>query len=233
MVTTPDPNDLHDPSRSGATREKLILAAEELFAQQGLDAVSLRQVNTAAGQKNASAAHYHFGSKEALIDAVHGYRIARVNQRRATRLANAQANGALSLRAIVEAVIIPLSEEVAAPGGENYIQLLSQINSHPNSDLAKLMRSRSTEALQACAKHAAAMLPDVPANVFRLRFGLLLQTAIAALANRQRLLVTVDEQPFPAPLVLSALVDMQVASLSAPVSENTLLELRNAGLQPA
>ena len=53
--------------RSGATRERLILAAEELFARDGLDAVSLRQVNTAAGQRNASAAHYHFGSKQGMV----------------------------------------------------------------------------------------------------------------------------------------------------------------------
>src|SRR4051812_3185413 len=104
--------DIHDPTRSGATREKLILAAEELFAHQGLDAVSLRQVNTAAGQRNASAAHYHFGSKDALIDAVHGYRLARVNQRRTARLAAARARGPLSLRDIVEAVVLPLAEEI-------------------------------------------------------------------------------------------------------------------------
>ena len=233
MATVTHPPDLPEATRSGATREKLILAAEELFAHQGLDAVSLRQVNTAAGQRNASAAHYHFGSKDALIDAVHGYRLARVNQRRAARLAASRAKGPLALRDLVEAVIFPLAEEVEAPGGENYIQLLNQINNHPSFDLAKLMRSRSTEALQTCAKLAAEMLPDVPADVFRLRFGLLLQTAIAALANRQRLLVTVDEQPFPAALVLSVLVDSQVANLSAPVSPATLQELQNAERQRA
>ena len=49
------------------TRQQLILAAEKLFAESGIDSVSLRQINLEAGQKNSSAAHYHFGSKDALI----------------------------------------------------------------------------------------------------------------------------------------------------------------------
>ena len=54
---------------SQQTREELILAAERLFSEFGIDAVSLRQINAAAGQRNSSAAHYHFGSKDALIAA--------------------------------------------------------------------------------------------------------------------------------------------------------------------
>jgi AcrR family transcriptional regulator len=227
-------SDVSECTRSSATREKLILAAEELFARQGLDAVSLRQVNVAAGQRNASAAHYHFGSKEALIDAVHGYRLERVNQRRKQRLAEKSAKGPLSLREIVEAVVFPLAEEVGqTPGGENYIQLLGQINSHPSSDLAKLMRSRATEGLQTCARLAAEGLPDVPPDLFHIRFGLLLFLAIGALASRSRVLVTRREQPVAAPLLLSTLIDVMVGMLAAPVSESTRQELLRETLQSA
>ncbi|MFI7007035.1 TetR/AcrR family transcriptional regulator [Streptomyces sp. NPDC050145] len=52
-----------------ATRQQLIKAAERLFATQGVDAVSVRAVNAAAGQGPASV-HYHFGSKENLVAAV-------------------------------------------------------------------------------------------------------------------------------------------------------------------
>jgi AcrR family transcriptional regulator len=48
----------------------LILAAMRLMADRGLGAVSLRSVNVAAGAKNASAAHYYFGSKLGLIEAI-------------------------------------------------------------------------------------------------------------------------------------------------------------------
>ncbi|MFC7446912.1 TetR/AcrR family transcriptional regulator [Rhodococcus daqingensis] len=52
-----------------ATRNRLVKAAERLFAAQGVDAVSVRAVNAAAGQGPA-AVHYHFGSREGLLAAV-------------------------------------------------------------------------------------------------------------------------------------------------------------------
>jgi AcrR family transcriptional regulator len=52
---------------SGAeTREQLMDAAEELFAQFGVDAVSIRSINSAAGLAPA-AVHYHFGTKDRLL----------------------------------------------------------------------------------------------------------------------------------------------------------------------
>ncbi|EGD53425.1 TetR/AcrR family transcriptional regulator [Gordonia neofelifaecis] len=58
------------PNRLGeATRRKLIRTAEKLFAAEGVDAVSLRAINTAAGQ-GAAAVHYHFGTKDDLLTAV-------------------------------------------------------------------------------------------------------------------------------------------------------------------
>ncbi|MDI3405733.1 TetR/AcrR family transcriptional regulator [Streptomyces cavernicola] len=52
-----------------ATRQRLVKAAERLFAAHGVDAVSVRAINAAAGQGPASV-HYHFGSKENLLAAV-------------------------------------------------------------------------------------------------------------------------------------------------------------------
>ncbi|ALG83658.1 TetR/AcrR family transcriptional regulator [Gordonia phthalatica] len=58
------------PNRLGtATRALLIETAERLFAEQGIDAVSVRSINTAAGQ-GAAAVYYHFGTKEGLLTAV-------------------------------------------------------------------------------------------------------------------------------------------------------------------
>ncbi|MDG1463243.1 MAG: TetR family transcriptional regulator, partial [Gammaproteobacteria bacterium] len=69
-------------SSSQRTRLQIILAAERLFGEQGIDAVSLRQINVAAGQKNSSATHYHFGNKETLVAAIYEYRMQNVNERR-------------------------------------------------------------------------------------------------------------------------------------------------------
>lgn len=55
--------------QGAATRQRLVKAAERLFASQGVDAVSVRAVNAAAGL-GAASVHYHFGSKDDLLRAV-------------------------------------------------------------------------------------------------------------------------------------------------------------------
>ena len=54
----------------GDTKGSLILSGLELFATQGLDAVSMRTINAHAGARNASAVHYHFGSKMGMVKAI-------------------------------------------------------------------------------------------------------------------------------------------------------------------
>ena len=68
------------------TRDKLVAAAERLFAERGANNVSLREINRAAGQKNVAALHYHFGSRRALMLAIFERRMAGINQRRLAML---------------------------------------------------------------------------------------------------------------------------------------------------
>ena len=60
---------LRGDERELPTERRLLLAAERLFAERGVDAVSLRTINTAAGT-NVASLHYHYGSKEALLEAL-------------------------------------------------------------------------------------------------------------------------------------------------------------------
>ena len=46
------------------TRERLLLTAEKLLGERGINGVSLREITREAGQRNASALHYHFGSRD-------------------------------------------------------------------------------------------------------------------------------------------------------------------------
>jgi AcrR family transcriptional regulator len=56
--------------RSAATREAILAAAERLYAEHGLAAVSNRQISEAAGQGNVTAVNYHFGTRHDLVRAV-------------------------------------------------------------------------------------------------------------------------------------------------------------------
>src|SRR5690349_7259062 len=52
------------------TKRQLISAAESLFAERGIDGVSLREITVAAGVRNSTALQYHFGTREGLVRAV-------------------------------------------------------------------------------------------------------------------------------------------------------------------
>src|SRR5690606_36644825 len=67
--------------RSGSTREAILDSAEALFARQGHDGTSMRQITSEAGV-NLAAVNYHFGSKEALVQAVLKRRLAVLNHER-------------------------------------------------------------------------------------------------------------------------------------------------------
>ena len=79
MIQTKE-STLRDQGRDIDGRELLLSAALKLFATHGIDAVSIRAVNREAGL-GAASAHYHFGTKEALLDAVLEMHVDKVSER--------------------------------------------------------------------------------------------------------------------------------------------------------
>ena len=71
-----------------STRVMLMEVAERLFAARGIEAVSLREIQQAAGQSNTSVIRYHFGSREGLIRALIAYRQASLGTDRQAMLAS-------------------------------------------------------------------------------------------------------------------------------------------------
>lgn len=69
----------------GATRRRLLEAAEELFSERGFERVSVRDVTEKAGA-NVAAINYHFGSREGLVERVIERYITPVNEERVARL---------------------------------------------------------------------------------------------------------------------------------------------------
>jgi len=72
-------------SRSAYTRARILEAAEGLFDEKGYESTSLREI-TAKARVNLSSVHYHFGSKEGLIHAVHERMITALNRERVEML---------------------------------------------------------------------------------------------------------------------------------------------------
>jgi AcrR family transcriptional regulator len=118
-------------TRGDAARSALIATAERLFAERGLEGVSLRDVSAAAGQRNHSAAQYHFGGRDGLIAAVVDARMSIINERRHVRFAaisDAGRDG--DLRSLVEVLVAPTVEVVHESDGW-YARFLSRVRWEP------------------------------------------------------------------------------------------------------
>ena len=215
---------------SAGTREALLLAGERLIAEYGIDAVSLRQINTAAGQRNSSAAHYHFGSKEALIRAIFDYRMERVNRSRQLKLATIreQSDGHPEPRQLVETFVYPIVEEIRdSEGGSFYIRFLSQAISHPQTDTNKYSENLLANAASSAFKQLKQAVPGIPEPILGQRFGLMWEMIIHSLADRERdSELRAQSQHIDQDLFISNLIDTATGALIAPVNPTTAMEFK-------
>ena len=101
---------------SPTTSERVLRAAEALFAERGFDTVSLRDI-TGAAEVNVAAVNYHFGSKDKLVDAVVERHVTPINQERLRLLDEYEAQpgeDALPVRSILEAFLAPVLRHIVS-----------------------------------------------------------------------------------------------------------------------
>ncbi len=107
----------------------MIEIAERLIGERGLDAVSMRDVATAAGQRNNSAVQYHFGSRDGLILQVLRRRLVRLDEARRERLVLVDHDGlGTDLRALVRVLFEPIVDLLRAnPEATYYARFLQRV----------------------------------------------------------------------------------------------------------
>lgn len=113
-----------DPRRE-ATREALVEAAERMFAEMGVEATSTRQLAAAIGALNTNVVAYHFGSKDALVEAVFHRRLPELDRRRGEMLAALDCPvEASTVLELVTAFAIPLFEQTDITGQHSFARFL-------------------------------------------------------------------------------------------------------------
>jgi AcrR family transcriptional regulator len=127
-----------------ATRDRVLEVAERLFAQRGLDAVSIRDITGAAGV-NLGAINYHFGTKEKLIAAVFSRRMGPLTDERLHALEAAEraaGDEPPELEAVLEAMFRPAVEQTMDPkrGGATFGKLMARCLVDPNPVVEETMR---------------------------------------------------------------------------------------------
>jgi len=108
-------------------KTRLILAAESLFAKGGIDGVSLREIASAAGQRNHHAVQYHFGNRDTLVQAIFDFRMDQMEAIRGDMLRAArQADRLEDARTIMDIIFLPQLELIDAHGDHSYANFLCQ-----------------------------------------------------------------------------------------------------------
>lgn len=136
-------------ARAEPTRVKLGRTAEQLFARNGVDQVTLRQIARAAGQSNVSAVQYHFGTKEKLVDEILGAHLDSIDRRRREMLDDQeQRDDSHNLVLLLRTLIDPLTEKLDDPSGRAYLQIQARHTTRLEMRPAtKLMTTRIKRAL--------------------------------------------------------------------------------------
>ena len=156
------------------TKSAILDAAEQAFAEHGFEAASLRSI-IATAKVNVAAIHYHFGSKEALIEAVFERRLKPVNSRRLALLDAAEARAG-SAPAPLEAVVRALAEPMlalahpAGKGGGSPLRLFGRVIAEPSEVIQRIMRKQFGHVVRRFSAAFARSLPDLPEAVVIWRF---------------------------------------------------------------
>src|SRR5512138_3627127 len=204
------------------TRTRILDAAEELFMQHGFEGASMRLLTAKAGV-NLAAVNYHFGSKDALIEAVFRRRLDPMNGARIAALDAIEASGRpLTAEAIIRAFVgesLRMMED-AKGGGRNFIRLLGRTYTEPAKPIRALigqLYAPVTERYRAALERA---LPNMPRDevVWRMHFmfGTLSYT-LAATDTVQLIAGCKPEDRHDAQLLEERLTAFLAAGLLAPL----------------
>jgi AcrR family transcriptional regulator len=191
------------------------MAAERLFAERGIDAVSLRAIMAAAGT-NVASVHYHFGSKSALVEALIKERSAQVALRRTQLLDEIDGSPRLGARLLAEAFVRPVAEMVSAGAGD-WVTFIAGIlgGGHPALSVV-------TEGFVKQARRFTVLMrrlyPDVPARTIRFRLTQAMSLTFRVLGDPEGTqgILALSGRKLSADELLTELIDVVTAILAGP-----------------
>jgi AcrR family transcriptional regulator len=197
----------------------MIEAAERLFAERSIDAVSLREVALAAGQRNSTAAQYHFRCREGLVEAIWEHRQRAANQRRLALLAELEESGrGDDVRSLVRVFVAPIAEHVATHRPSWWARFLDQAIGELVLRPVRLADREVLAGLRIAEVRLQRQLGHLSPEARGRRIMWMSMFAIHALANHERALDLGLASPATTPAVAAELVDVLQGVLLAPAT---------------
>ncbi len=212
----------HKPQHE--TRTRILDVAEELFMLHGFEGTSMRLLTSRAGV-NLAAVNYHFGSKDALIEALFRRKLDPMNTARIAQLDRLESEGRLlAPEAIIRAFVGPSLRhmEDAKGGGRNFIRLLGRTYTEPTKPIRVLIGQLYAPTMERYKSALERALPHMVREelVWRMHFmfGTLAYT-LAATDTVQLIAGCKPEDRYDARLLEDRLTAFLAAGLGAPLKQ--------------
>lgn len=145
---------------SASTKERILTAAEVLFAQRGFDGGSLRQLTAAAGV-NLAAVNYHFGSKDRLVEEVFRRRLDSLNAHRLAALAKVAGQPGTTLEDVLDAFIRPALELSSDGSGSLFMRVLARAFAEHDDNLRQFLSENYGHVMRQFTAEFARLLPHL------------------------------------------------------------------------
>ncbi|MDP1827464.1 MAG: TetR family transcriptional regulator [Archangium sp.] len=198
------------------TRTRLIVAAERLFAEQGVG-VSSREIGKAAGQSNKSVVAYHFGSKADLVLAITRHHAPDIEQRRAAMVATLSNGG--SLGDWLTCIVKPITGHLESLGRPTwYARFLAGATTDPALRSVVFQEALTSAPMRLMLDEVNKRLPALPPDVLEARGFMSQHLIVNACADYERALHARAPTPYSSwPGLCAVTVDALLGLWRAPV----------------
>ncbi|WP_028217302.1 TetR/AcrR family transcriptional regulator [Paraburkholderia oxyphila] len=169
-------------SDGAETRTRLKEEAQRLFALRGLDGVSVQDIISAAGQRNSASLRYYFGNKQELAREliVDGARL--IDEDRQARVDRLEAEGGMTVRAVLGALLMPMFDLADRTGQATYIRMIANLQLNNRAFLREALENKWNVGYQRCNALLRDLLPQLPPAIIDHRLSLVGIYGNAALA---------------------------------------------------